>query len=155
EKKVVIDRGSNLWADGFFYFDGLGRRKQTRLVDPEGDVFTETTYDPLNRISNVTNPHRSISAATDGSTTTQYDALNRPTVVTHNPDGNAIQTTYGDPMLTTVTDETGRQQQTTTDALSRLIQVSEPGDTGSLAQPYVTLYSYDLLGNLTRVEQHG
>ena len=32
EKKVVINRSQNLWADGFFYFDGLGRTTQTRLV---------------------------------------------------------------------------------------------------------------------------
>jgi RHS repeat-associated protein len=155
EKKVVIDRATTLWADGFFYFDGLGRRKQTRLVDPEGDVYTETTYDALGRVSNVTNPHRLIAAATDGSTTTQYDPLNRPVLVTHNPDGNFVQTAFADPNISTVTDETGRQRQNTTDALGRLVQVAEPGDSGSLSQPYLTLYSYDALGNLARVEQHG
>ncbi len=155
EKKVVIDRPANLWADGFFYFDGLGRRKQIRLIDPEGDVYTETTYDALGRVSNTTNPHRSTGAATDGSTTTQYDAFNRPTLVTHNPDGNFVQTVFADPNVSTTADETGRQRQNTMDALGRLVQVAEPGDSGSLAQPYLTLYSYDTLGNLTRVEQHG
>ena len=34
------------WLTNYRYFDGLGRAKQTRLVDGEGDVFVDTTYDP-------------------------------------------------------------------------------------------------------------
>src|SRR5260370_13071951 len=43
EKKQLQSAGT--WIDQFVYFDGLGRKKQTQLKDPEGDDFTDTTYD--------------------------------------------------------------------------------------------------------------
>src|SRR5205807_2468792 len=52
--------------------------------------------------------------------------LGRVTSVTH-PDLNVIQTTYADPGVATLTDETGRQRREINDSLGRLIQVDEPG----------------------------
>jgi hypothetical protein len=46
------------WIDQYVYFDGLGRTKQTRLVDPEGDDYVDITYDALGRKANESNPHR-------------------------------------------------------------------------------------------------
>src|SRR6266566_6592900 len=40
-------------------FDGLGRITQTQLnSDPQGVVYTDTTYDALGRAATVSNPHR-------------------------------------------------------------------------------------------------
>jgi RHS repeat-associated protein len=106
-------------------YDGMGHAHQTELHDPEGDVFVDTTYDGFGRVHTVTNPHRAISAATDGTTQYTYDALGRVTDITK-PDGNVIHTAYSG-TATTVTDETGRQRRNYTDALERLIRVDEPG----------------------------
>jgi RHS repeat-associated protein len=113
---------------------------------------------PIAREFQVWNPTRCNPTAspcagetTWGITTFQYDALNREKLMIP-PDGsqssNNIRTTYTGNSVT-VTDEAGKTRTTTTDALGRLVQVSE----GSLG--YVTLNFYDALGNLTCIEQHG
>ena len=124
EKKQLQSAGT--WIDQFVYFDGLGRKKQTQLKDPEGDDFTDTTYDAMGRVAVVTNPHRSTSSSTDGTTTTAYDAFGRVASITR-PDGGVAQTSYSDPTTVTLTDETGRQRLSISDALGRLIEVDEPG----------------------------
>src|SRR5260221_11468122 len=160
EVKKLQDSAANVWIDSYTYFDGLLRPKQTRLVDPEGDVYSETTYDALGRVATTTNPHRTAAAPTDGTTTKHYDALGRVTSVVQ-PDNNSLQTLYSDPGVVTLIDETGRLRRETHDALGRLITVEEPsgGSPGNypLSSPpaWPTLYSYDVLGNLLRVEQHG
>ena len=124
---------SNGWIVDYAYFDGLGRTKQTRLVDPEGDDFVDTSYDALGRVSTVSNPHRSSSLPTDGTTTTQYDALGRAIKMTKQ-DGSVVTTQYdltssnsanGDCTITT--DEAGKQRKSCVDGLGRLIEVDEPG----------------------------
>jgi YD repeat-containing protein len=118
-------------------YDGLGRHNQTQQKDPEGDDFTETTYDALGRVATVNNPHRATASTSDGITTYQYDALGRIAQVAP-PDGtpptagstclaNNRCTQYSG-NITTVTDETGRQRRSTSDALGRLVEVDEPGD---------------------------
>jgi RHS repeat-associated protein len=106
--------------------DGLGRTAQTILNDPEGNVTSEITYDALGRESAVTNPHRSVVAATDGATQYFFDTLGRTTSVTK-PDGNSIRTDYAG-NVTTTTDETGRQRSSRTDGAGRLVEVDEPGN---------------------------
>jgi RHS repeat-associated protein len=146
----------------YAYFDGLGRTKQTRLVDPEGDDLVEMTYDGLGRVATVSNPHRSASSPTDGTTTNAYDALGRVTKVTKQ-DGSVVTTQYDQTsanspngVCTTTTDEAGKQRKSCVDGLARLIEVDEPqASTGSLSNPYITLYSYDPLGNLLQVNQKG
>jgi hypothetical protein len=44
-------------------FDGLGRVTQTSTSDPSGADYIDTTYDALSRVSTVSNPHRTHSAA--------------------------------------------------------------------------------------------
>lgn len=107
------------------YFDGVGRAKQTVHSDPEGDDTVETTYDPMGRVASVTNPHRSTSSATDGTTSYHYDALGR-TLLTTKQDGGTAQTQYSANCIT-VTDEAGKQRKACSDALGRLIEVDEPG----------------------------
>lgn len=144
--------------------DGLGRATQTQLnSDPDGPTFVDTTYDALGRVHSVSNPHRTGSATTDGTTTYQYDALGRTCVVVP-PDGTAVPGTscpsaapardiftLYNVNTTTVTDQAGKSRKTQTDGLGRLTSVWE--DPAGLN--YQTLYTYNVLDNLTCVEQHG
>ena len=161
-KAEKLDATRNITTIAFL--DGLGRTNQTQLVDPsDGDTFVDTTYDLLNRVATVSNPHRVASLPTDGITTYQYDALNRK-IKEIPPDGttssNNVVASYGGQtsgvlgLTTTVTDQAGRQRMSVTDALGRLVQVWEPDpSTGSLTKE--TLYQYDVLDNLLRVDQKG
>jgi RHS repeat-associated protein len=110
----------------YAYFDGVGRTKQTRLVDPAGDDFVDTTYDVAGRVSTVSNPHRSTSSQTDGITTTYYDALGRVTQTTAQ-DGSISTTDYSNFPTVTVTDPAGKMRRSRIDALGRLVEVREPG----------------------------
>jgi RHS repeat-associated protein len=107
------------------YMDGLGRTHQIQLNDPEGNVTTDIGYDALGRKQSETNPHRIVSAATDGTTQYGYDALGRITDVIKQ-DNNTVHTDYAGDSVT-VRDETNRQRRTVTDGLGRLIEVDEPG----------------------------
>jgi YD repeat-containing protein len=140
EIKDLQDSASNLWIDRYKYFDGLLRPKQSRIVDPEGDVLSETTYDELGRESTVSNPHRGVAAPTDGTSTKHYDALGRVINLVR-PDGNVLQAAYSDPGVVTLIDETGRQRRETRDSLGHLIKVEEPssGTTGSKATGSITM----------------
>lgn len=140
---------STHWIVDSATFDGFGRTSQTHLTDPEGDDFVDTTYDQVGRASTVSNPHRSTSSPTDGTTTTFYDALGRVTQVTKQ-DGSASTISYAG-SCTTTTDEAGKQRKTCSDALDRLTQVFE--DPAGLN--YETDYQYDVLNNLLRVDQKG
>jgi YD repeat-containing protein len=71
------------------HLDGLGRSKSTQQVDPEGDDFVDTTYDGLGHPHSASNPHRTVSSSTDGTTTTYYDALGRVVQVAP-PDGTVL-----------------------------------------------------------------
>jgi RHS repeat-associated protein len=137
-------------------FDGVGRNKQTRLVDPQGDDFVDTTYDPVGRVSTVSNPHRAANSSTDGATTTFYDPLGRVTQVTKQ-DGSISAVAYDIVRpgtlanCTQTTDEASKQRLACSDALGRLVRVFE--DPNGLN--YETDYQYDTLGNLLRVDQKG
>jgi RHS repeat-associated protein len=144
--------------------DGLGRIIQTQLTsDPDGMTEVDTTLDALGRISSQSNPHRSTSSSTDGTTTNYYDALGRVCLVvppdgtqptgstcpTTRPTGDTSSTFSGN--CTTVTDEAGKSRKSCSDGLGRLTQVFE--DPGTLN--YETDYGYDALGNLLNVNQKG
>jgi RHS repeat-associated protein len=139
------------WITQWTYFDGLGRVKQTQLGDSsDGDVFVDTQYNAHGQVWKVWNPHRAGSLGTDGYTTYTYDPLGR-TISILQPDGvSTVSTSYlGN--TSTVTDEVGKKRKTVVDGLGRLIQVFE--DPTGLN--YEADYKYDVLGNLTCVEQHG
>ncbi len=130
--------------------DGLGRTIQSQLnSDPQGTVFTDTSFDLLGRAVSVSNPYRNTSDLTYGITQTQFDALNRTTQVTKQ-DGSVSTITYSGNCVTT-TDEAGKQRKACSDALGRLSGVWE--DPAGLN--YETDYQYDVLGNLLRVDQKG
>ena len=127
-------------------YDGLGRA--THVATGTSDVVTiDTVYDAVGRIVQVSNPHRSTSASTDGQTSTAYDALGRVTRVTR-PDLAAATNTYAG-AATTASDEAGVQRVLQQDGLGRTIGVTETGLNST------TSYSYDPLDNLTLVQQSG
>jgi RHS repeat-associated protein len=142
EQQRLQDSAAGTIVDKLVYFDGLGRQKQTQERDPLGDVFTETTYDPLGRTATVTNPHRVTGSPTDGSSTTTYDALGRVLTVTQ-PDRGTVQTSYNGPNQATDTDEVGNARRSTKDGLGRLIEVDEPtgGSPATMATGPVTVGS--------------
>ena len=147
-------------------FDGLGRVSQTQLnSDPTAVDYVDTTYDANGRKSTVSNPHRTASSTTDGITGYVYDALGR-VCVTVQSDGTQVSQSSGCPATapsgdqftnysafpcTTVTDEAGNSRQSCVDGLGRMTSVIEAP--GSLN--YSTTYQYDVLGNLTYVNQTG
>jgi RHS repeat-associated protein len=148
---TAIISGTNL--NNTTIYDGLARVTQTQLTsDPDGTDYVDTTYDSVGRKSTVSNPHRSGSLPTDGTTTYSYDALDRVTSVLK-PDGSQTSSTYNS-NCTTVTDEAGKARKSCVDGLDRLTQVFEdPGSSPHLN--YETDYSYDALGNLICIQQQG
>jgi RHS repeat-associated protein len=155
-------------------FDGLGRQIQSVLSsDPSGPDITNTSYDARGRVASVSNPYRSPAASGDpptGTTYFTYDAMGRTTIQTQ-PDSSTLQSCYNDQASTgqtncatnassfagsqtDTTDEAGHHTQRVSDALGRLVAAMEPNpSTGSLALE--TDYGYDVLGNLTSVNQTG
>jgi len=147
--------------------DGIGHRVQTELCEDGSactqPIKTDTTYDGLGRVWKQSNPHRSGSLSTDGTTTYFYDALGRPCLVVPSdgtlPAGNVcpatspandVFTTYSG-NCTTVTDEAGKSRKSCSDGLGRLTQVFEdPAN-----RNYETDYKYDALDNLLCAAQKG
>jgi YD repeat-containing protein len=134
------------------YYDGLGRTRRGAVREGSTWIITDTQFDGLDRVSQVSNPYRDAdpgpaSAPANLWRTTDYDALGRVIrVVT--PDDAHVDMAYNGAQ-TTVTDPAGKRRRSETDALGRLIKVTEaPGELN-----YDTLYSYDALGNLRQVTQ--
>jgi RHS repeat-associated protein len=134
------------------YHDGLGR--MFRSAAREGDTWTitDTQYGAFDRVSQVSNPYRaadpdSASPPSGIWTRNVYDTLGR-VVNVETPDGAHVTTLYSGNLMTVV-DQAGKKNQRETDALGRLIKITEaPGELN-----YVTYYSYDELDNLVRVTQ--
>jgi RHS repeat-associated protein len=160
--------------DAYQYFDGLGRAKRSYLNDGTVNtpwLMTVTDYDPLGRVSRVSNPYRvntqgaTVTEETLYWTTTAYDDLGRVKMVT-TPDNAHVDTAYSASTsgtlgtIVTVTDQALRKRRSLTDALGRLVRVDEPDkDSGVLDDAngpvQSTSYMYDVLGNLRKVDQGG
>ena len=145
-----------------YVVDGLGRISWTELLsDPEGPVYTLTTYDALGRKYKVWNPTRCNpntqtscpSEPTWGITMFGYDALSRMTSQIDS-DGTSTEGWSYNGNQVTFTNENQNQWTRTSDALGRLTTVLEPN--GSSASPSMeTDYTYDALSNLKSVTQWG
>ena len=151
-------------------YDGLGRSYQQQLTsDPEGTVYTDTTYDNMGRVHSVSNPYRTTNDQTYGITTYTYDALNRVTQVLQPDTTSTVLYTYNAAAVS-VQDEgngTSRVQRISHfDGLGRLIYVCEVTATALMGSPspadcqldvagsgYRTDYQYDTLNNLKQVTQ--
>lgn len=157
--------------------DGLGHVKQTELAsDPDGPIYVQTTPTGLGQVYKVTNPFRSTSDTTYGTTTYVYDALGQKIQAT-NPDGSVVSWCYnGVPSSVHSTcpgllassypssdipfswidsyDELGNHHQHASDAFGRLFAVMEPNGV-SAAPSMETDYTYNLLDDLVGVTQNG
>jgi YD repeat-containing protein len=153
------------------YADGLGRLTQTQLTsDPDGVVYTDTTYDSLGRVASVSNPYRIPHDSTYGITTYTYDALSRKAIVTA-PDGTKKQACFNG--IKTVgqsncypnnsgsqvaweddADENMNNWRRSQNALGQMTHVFEPNGSSNLP-PMRTDYFYDVLNNLLAVQQWG
>ena len=131
-------------------YDDLGRTIETRQYEGGTNyIATQTQYDALGRAYKVSNPFRPWQSETVIWTTTGFDALGRINSVT-TPDSAVVTTSFVGNFVT-VTDQTGKQRKSVTDALGRLRQVYEaPNDAN---YNYLTSYDYDTLDNLTTVTQ--
>lgn len=148
------------------YFDKLGRQTRAFLYDGTPSTpwsVTDTHYDAPGRVWKTSNPYRvATPSATLPSpsscttcTTTVYDALDRVRTIT-TPDNAVVTTDYSGAQVT-VTDQKDKVRRSVSDALGRLIQVTEPNGSGNLAAPdsLITNYTYDVMGNLRKVNQGG
>ncbi len=122
--------------------DGLGRptKQETRDATGASYAIVDTQYDTLGRATQSSNPHTSTQSPVW--TQNQFDTLSRVVKVIP-PDGtsstNNSQYTYNGNSVT-VTDPSGKQRETFSDALGRLSQVYEPGyDDGVNATGSVTI----------------
>jgi YD repeat-containing protein len=166
---------SSLSETSVSYTDGLFHTIKTQLTsDPDGTTTVDTSYDGEGRVYTKSNPYRSSASATDGTTTFHYDALGR-LIETAEQDGTSlVQTCYdGAPSTPAVsycsagnlgsvtsgarvdtTDELGRHRQQMSDFFGRFTEVMEPNGTSN-APSMETDYTYNILNNLTRVDQWG
>jgi RHS repeat-associated protein len=142
-------------------FDGVGRVSQNQLGDPQGTIYTDTTYDADGRKASVSNPYRAKTDPTYGITSYVYDGIGRTCVLVP-PDGTAVFgstcpgsqpsndvfTTYAGSQ-TTVTDQRGITRTSKTDGLGRLTNVWESPSSVN----YETIYNYDTLDDLFSVVQ--
>jgi YD repeat-containing protein len=130
--------------------DTQGRVSQVQAnSDPAGVDYVDTTYDSIGQTHSVSNPHRSSSSPTDGTTTYKYDALSRITEIDEQ-DGSKITASYTG-NCTTVTDEANKTRKSCTDGLGRISSLWE--DPSGLN--YKTTYTYNVLDNLLSVTQSG
>lgn len=155
-------------------YDGLGRVTETRQYESGDNYIAKLTqYDALGRTSAASNPYRPTAGESPIWTTTDYDALGRIWKLT-TPDAGKVYTFY-DADRIMVADQAGKQRISRTNALGKLTHVWEvigappagttaesitfPVPSGLGLQPvskgYLTTYTYDVLGNLRKVEQGG
>ena len=153
--------------------DGLGRVTQSQLnSDPAGTDYVDTTYDALGRLYSVSNPHRSGSSPTDGTTYYSFDALGRQVKLTL-PDSNTIITAYLHTTINSYSEGTATDRFFQTDGLGRVTSVCErttvtqqgTGGSGTPVSPcnsdypsysgFITSYTYDVFNNITSVNQSG
>lgn len=127
--------------------DGFGRTSQS----VQENISTETTYDAQGRVYSVTNPHAPTPSSTDGTTIYSYDELGRVHTVT-SPLGKVTTYQYAG-NTETITDPLGHSRSYTQDVFGDLTSVLEPDLTGALN--WGSVYNYDGLGRLKRIDQTG
>jgi len=164
--RITAKKDLDSYGDGklqtFSQFDQLGRNVLMRSSEPgnpDGIKVKSTYYPALNR-SVRSSPYRTTSDATLEWSCTQTDASRRviavaifkgsePTDCASTTNRTGVTTTVYDGNQTTFKDPAATQRRQFVDGLGRLIQVIE--DPTGLS--YSTTYAYDVLGNLTQVNQ--
>ncbi|MCU1267735.1 MAG: repeat-associated core domain protein, partial [Acidobacteria bacterium] len=152
-------------------YDGLGRTFEARQYEGGTNYITvQTQYDAMGRPYKVSNPFRPWKSENPAWTTSSFDALGRVISIT-TPDGAQVTTAYaattsgalGTTVL--VTDQSGKQRLSKSDALGHLTDIWEittpdsatenisfPGH-AEVTAGYHTSYKYDVAGNLHQVTQ--
>lgn len=119
-------------------YDGLGRPLTSAVKDANGNVssIVKTQYDPVGRPYMASNPY---TTSPQYWTTRQFDALNRLTA-TILPDGALTTSSYAISSAI-ITDPSGKQRKSMTNALGQVVEVDEPGgpDPGVPATASVTI----------------
>jgi len=174
---IATQLDANRFVDSYRFYDGRGAVTQTfdnYAYDSQLFSFNWSTedieYDVVGRAYRVSNPYYSGGYGwqninpTGLWTTKSFDHLGRVTGMTMpsgddtNPTTTSISASYSG-VLTTVTDQAGRQRRQKVDSLGRVIRMDEPNSSGAFdlngtpAQP--TSYEYDTLDNLIHVSQPG
>lgn len=148
------------------YFDGLGRKLQTRSEAENGQVIVTdaVVYNARQGVREQLLPYAASGFAYQAPdpafprTTQYFDPLER-VIKTINPDGAFASTVY-QPLVEIFYDEednnpssphanTPKTQRK--DGLGRLIAVEEINIVNGVAAEYTTRYRYDTLGNLTQI----
>src|SRR6266498_3846340 len=161
------DQGTSKVITSRQWFDGAGQ--VVRAGTGAGSVTTDydmtaTIYDGWGRVLKRSNPYPGDadgapkSGATQVWTVSAYDELSRVVKVTL-PDTQFIQTDYNGATTTSgatvvATDTVGRKRKSEVDGLGRLVNVTEQNPANGNLE-WVTSYSYDVLNNLTQVNQGG
>jgi RHS repeat-associated protein len=160
--KVINNK---IWIDGAGHVlrSGTGAG-----ISPSSFDTVATVYDPFGRVLKQSNPYTGDSS---GNGTPQhwtkniYDDLSRVKEVLlpdDQPSGqrSRVVTTYAGAsasmgVTVTVKDQVGRERKSEMDGLGRLVKATEqdPASGGSLS--LATIYEYDVLDNLKRVDQGG
>ena len=174
---VSREISSGQWINTTHILDGMGRDIETENTsDPAGTDYVLTTYDGEGRVLTRTNSYRSTSDPTYGIRSYTYDPLGRVTSLT-DPDGAIVNTTYNG-RATEVQDEGNGSFRVTRisqiNGLGELAAVCEvtgqsvtptlmgndktPVDCGldidnSNLEGFLTTYQYDTSGNLLSVQQ--
>jgi RHS repeat-associated protein len=140
------------------YFDGLGRKIQSRTQMDAPGIFsvTDTRYDALSRAEHISVPHEvagldfTEADLSQPQVSTVYDALSRPVTVS---DTVGEVTTVYDGSMRTVTDEEEKVHAYHTDAAGRLVQVDEYYSSSDELEDdiFSTLYTYNVAGDLLKI----
>jgi RHS repeat-associated protein len=127
------------------YLDGLGRSSKTSVFDASGTLYStvQTEYDGMDRAYNVSNPFTSTPQYW---TETTFDALGRIVDITL-PDSSKSTYAYAE-ASTTITDPAGHQKKYQSDGLNRLSIAYEPDPNNGNSLTIQTNYSYSVLGKL-------
>ena len=163
---------TNVWVESTAFADNLGRGIKTQTKDVNGDVFTETEYDNMNRVKRVTNPYRSGDIKLYSLTTYDEEGRAKETFspAPNGQTGDSLGTTeYGfineAGLVGTFVvgiDASGRKGRSVTNSLGQLARVDEAtnfggtitADLGSLSSPnQATSYKYDVFGKMVEVTQ--
>lgn len=140
--KVRKQIDANNWDEATTFADSLGRTVKTQSKDSQGDVFVETQYDFLGRVTATSNPYR--EGDTKYWSKPRYDELGRA-VESFAPaqsgqTGASLGVTeYGISTMAgyvgtivTTTDAAGKKGRSFTNALGQLTRVDEPDYAGGL-----------------------
>jgi len=146
--------GASGTLDSYTWFDGLGRKAQTRAPaeNTGNQIVTDTFYDPTGEIAKQTVPHLDILSTSyltpllgTKNTTASYDPIGRVSIII-NPKGGSKTVAY-DHWKETVIDENGHIKREYVNAYNKINKVEEVNGVNI----YTTNYEYDSRDNLTKI----